>query len=671
MIRFSGHFSEHNASQRVGGCRRHFTARHLAVHGLFSLAAVVCLIPFPSASAQQRKAAYDLFPDTATAVVWIADSNRLASQWEHTQLYDLARDPAIAPFFEEQRQEIESRLVDAGWRLNIKLEDLASYTTGQIGLAWLELPAIPLKPFAMALFADVDDAKGPNDKLLDKIEHALLARKATKVLLSHLGIEIAKYTLPKRPAALLSEDIYYAIASGHFLSTDDEGLMKELISRIKGESVATKTIAEDPVFVEGRSKAQISGAGQVEYFVRPLGIARVLRAIGGKHSKSNADMLAVLRNQGFEAIKCVCGEIEFGTDTLDIAHRGYVLAERPLPKSAAVLDFPNKASGDVPNFVGPNISTLLATNWNAEAFWKTEGLVDELAGTPGVFHEVIEGIKVDPNGPRIDIEREVLPHITNDIYSISDSKPGAADVDSRRNLIALRLSNSPAMAKVLDRAMQNEPDAELVDFKGHTIWKVVHRDDEEVTDLASDFGGDFGAPPAGQAGQQPAPWLSNWAITVYGDYLMFASHVEMIEDAIVQAESGELSPLVEEQDYQRVKAALVEQFGSDARSAWQVVRTSMAYRVQYELFREGKLMDSQSMLASILDRLLQNEGEMRIKKQKLDGKKLPPYEKVARFLQPGGVMFRSTDSGWSFGVVMLSGQAAGGAPLPILNAQAN
>lgn len=167
-------------------------------------------------------------------------------------------------------------------------------------------------------------------------------------------------------------------------------------------------------------------------------------------------MLAVLQNQGFEAIKCVCGEISLGLDALDISHQGYVLAERPLPKSAAMLDFPNKASHDVPSFVSENISSLLATNWNAkEAFWKVEGLVDELAGTPGVFHEVIEGIKVDPNGPRIDIEKEVLPHITNDIYSISDNKPGAADVDSRRNLIALRLINAAAMAKVLDHRHEN------------------------------------------------------------------------------------------------------------------------------------------------------------------------------------------------------------------------
>jgi hypothetical protein len=520
----------------------------------------------------------------------------------------------------------------------------------------MEDAATPLKPFSMAMIADVEKHQGRNDKLLATIATEMSAQQAKRAQLSHNGVSITKYTLPKKAGELLAENSYYAIVDGSFFSTDDELLMKTLISRAQGETVVGKVLAQDEVFIEGRAKLEISGQAQLEYFVRPLGFARVLRAIGGKRSKSNADMLAVLENQGFSAIQCVCGELALGLQKLDISHRGYILAEFPLPMSAGVLDFPNKVTHHVPSFVGDKISSLLTTHWNAkDAFWRTEGLVDELAGTPGVFNEVIEGIKKDPNGPRIDIAQEVLPHFTNDIYAISDSREGEADVDSRRNLIALRLNNAAAMAKVLDRAMSNEPDAELVEAGGHQIWKVVHREDEEVLDLTADFGGDFGAPPA-QSANQPQPWLSNWAITVYDDYLMFASHVEMIQDAIVQAENHEISPLLEESDYQRVTAAIQEHLGDGASSGWQVVRTKLAYRVQYELFREGKLRQSQSMLASILDRLLQNEPEMRGKEQKVDGSKLPPFEEVAQFLQPSGMMFRTTEDGWQFGSLMLSGR---------------
>jgi len=632
-----------------------FDMIRLSLAVFFTLASSLWIVAPSMAQQGSRKLAYDLIPASAQAVVWIRDGEVLAQQWERTKLYDLAHDPAIAPFFEEQRQEIETRLMDAGWRLNVKPEDLANYATGQIALAWLELPAVPRKPYATVLLADVDDDKATNQKLLGTIDDQLKQRKANRADLSHQGVSIVKYVLPKRVDSLLSEDSYYAIVKGHFIATDDESLIKDVISRIVGQNAVAGMISSDPVFVEGRLKGRISGAGNIEYFVRPLGMARVLRSIGGKRSKSNADMLVVLQNQGFAAIQCVCGEVSVGLDDLDIAHHGYVLAQMPLPKAAAVLDFPNRASHDIPSFVGENVSSIMVTYWNAtEAFWKVEGLVDEMAGQAGVFHEVIEGIKLDANGPRIDIAKEVLPHIANDIYSLTDNKQGTTDVDSRRNLIALRLNNAPAMAKVLDRAMENEPDADLVEFGGNTIWQVAHQDDEQVTDLATDFGGDFGAPPA-QGSGDPEPWLNNWAIAVHGDFLMFASHVEMIQEAMKQAEAVTESPLVKEQDYQRVIAAITDRFGVDDGSAWQIVRTRLAYRVQYELFREGKLLQSQSMLASVLDRLLQNEDEIRIKEQKLSGSKLPPFEQIAHFLQPSGLKVRTTDSGWEFGSLMLSG----------------
>ncbi|MEZ6133282.1 MAG: hypothetical protein R3C53_00085 [Pirellulaceae bacterium] len=480
------------------------------------------------------------------------------------------------------------------------------------------------------------------------------ARKPqSKETLKHLGVSIYKYTMPKRADQLLAEVSYYAVSQGTLVATDDEALMRDIIGRVNGEQVPGKVLAQDPMFLEAREKAKMSNAAQVEFFVRPLGIARVLRSIGGKRSKSSADMLVVLQNQGFTAIQCVVGEVRIGQASLDMQYNGYVLADRPLPGSAGVLDFPNAASDAIPNFVVHDISSLLVTNWNAkEAFWKVEGLVDEIAGTPGVFAEVIEGIKQDPNGPRIDIAVDVLPQLTNDIYSISDSKAGKADVDSRRNLIALKIKDTAAMARVLDQAMQNEPDAEELDFNGHPIWQVVHREDE-LADLDADFG-EFGAAPA--PANAPQPWLSNWAITVHDGYLMFASHPEMIQEAITQAKRSPTSPLEQEPDYQRVKSAIGDTFGQQQGSAWQIVRNSLAYRVPYELFREGKLKDSQSMFASLLDRLLQGDDEITAKEQVVKGTNLPPFETVAKFLQPSGLMFRSTDSGWQFGGLLLSAQ---------------
>lgn len=636
-----------------------YTMVRSSIRALGTLSAVLLLSnAVITTSLGQQKPAYDLLPESTQAVVWIPSGEKLIENWEKTQLAKLAEDSTVAPFFEEQRQEIEKRFVDAGWRLNIKPDDVRGFLIGQVAVAWMEQPEVPRKPFAMAMLADVANERAANAKLLDQVDKELKNRNATRTNLKFGEVAIAKYILPARAGELLAQQTYYAITDGYFVSTDDESLIREILTRIASDERTPKTLAEDEVFIQGRELLKISGKAQAEYFVRPLGFARVVRSIGGKNSRSNADMLAILQNQGFEAIKCVCGEVSIGGEKLDLYHRGYVVADNPLPMAAAILDFPNKASREIPNFIGGKISSLLVTNWNAgDAFWKAEGLVDEIAGTEGVFKEVIQGIKQDPNGPQIDLEKEVLPLFTNDIYSINDTAPGDIDVNSRRNLIALKVKDTAAMADVVDRAMSNEPDAKLVEFDGHVIWQVMARDEDELDnlDLGGEFGDSFGDDPElDDAADDEQKWLNEWAITVYDGYLMFASHVELIEDAITQAKTNAQSPLFDEPDFIQATNAIADIFGKEDASAWNVIRTDRASRVQYELFRAGKLKQSQSMLASILDKLLDSDSEIEVKEQRVNGAALPAFKTIAKFLKPSAMLTRTTAHGWEFGSILLA-----------------
>jgi hypothetical protein len=611
------------------------------------LLATIGLVPI--AQAQEKKNAYELLPDNCQAVVWIADVDQLISSWDKTQLAELAADESIRPFWEDQRQEVEKRFLDAGWRLNIKPQDLADVADGQFAVAWMERAGN--KAFDLAMIVDVVDDRVAVETLLGRVGKQLQERQAVTQQINFDGESITKYSM-KRPGELLAQETYYSVVGTQLLSADDEQLIKDMIVRAKGGAAQANILSRDPVFTAGRAALAISNNSEIEYFVRPLGFARVLRAIGGKRSNSSTDVLAVLQNQGFGAIKCVCGEIELGKQSYDIKHRGFVLTDNPLPLSAAILDFPNKAQREIPNFISAKASSLLVTYWNSQtAFWKAEGLVDEMAGQKGVFEEIIKGIKTDPIGPKIDIRAEVLPYFTNDIYSITDTTEPIT-TDSQRNLIALRVTEPQKLAAVLKRAMLNEPDTEREPGEVE-IWKKVHRPESAVDniDLDKEFG-DFGAPQASNAN---TPWLSSWAIAVHGEYFMFASHVEMIKEAIAQAKSGQVSPLTKEADYDRVRGALIAVFGDQPNSAWQVLLSDRSYRMQYELFRKGELKQSQSMLASILDRLLQNNTE--IKKndvQRVDGQKLPEFSKIAHYLQPSGVVVQTTDRGWAFGSLLLA-----------------
>ncbi|RMF40209.1 MAG: DUF3352 domain-containing protein [Planctomycetota bacterium] len=602
--------------------------------------------------------AYDLLPANTQAAVWVRDGEELVDRWHQTQLAKLAADDAVAPFFETRKNEIRDRLMQAGWRLKIQPEDLADYATGQIALAWTTKQDAPLKPYATILLADVDDDPPTNARMMAEFEKQLASDKTSKKTEQYQGIAITQYRLPPRPGELMQQDSYFAIVHGLLLISDDEAMIRDLIDRaLNPEQSRASALSSDEAFVESRRLAGIDQRGQIEYFVRPLGFARVIRAMSGNRSKSSSDIIAILENQGFAAIQAVAGQLVLGSERTDIEHSGFVYAKHPLPKSAAVLDFPNEVPKHLPSFVTERIATFVATSWNAQdAFWKIEGLVDDFAGTRGVFDEMIQGLKHDPDGPQIDIAVDVIPNLSNDIFALTDNKPGPADVDSRRNLIAIRVKDTAKMQKVLDDAMKIEPDAERVEINGHHIWKVVHREDASVEDLGdfSEFGdfGDFEAPGEEEA-QEPEPWLSSFALAVHGGYLMFSSHMEMIEEAIEQMDTSPVSPLLSHTDYQRARSALHEIFGDPDACAWQVVRSDLAYRVQYELFRHGKLRESQSMLATLLDRLLKDE-EVREKNQVIEGSDLPEFDYIKKFLQPGATIVRTTPHGWSFGSVLLS-----------------
>lgn len=619
--------------------------------------------------ADEPKSAYELLPQSAQAVVLIPDSAMLAEHWNRTQLAQLADDPAVREFWKDQQNEIENKLINAGWRLHIHPRDLVDVVEGQLALAWIERQVeapkakahATAKPFALAMIVDVIGKPDETVTFLKTLDEQLKKLGAKRSSLSHKSTEIVKHSLRPQGGELVDQETYYATLNEQLFATDDLETMKDLIDQATLKGAPTKRLNSDLVFVSARKELNGTGSGHVEYFIRPLGFARVLRAISGKKPAGNADVLAVLKDQGFDALRAICGEIQLGAQAFDIVHRGFVLADPAAdlsedrllfgPRSVQILDFPNGAKLDVPRWVTEGVSSLVTTSWNLkDAFWKAEGLVDRMVGEDKVFQEIVNGIKTDPTGPRIDIKNEVLPLLTNDIYAVADTKL-PIDVNSRRNLIALRIKQPEKMAKILKQVMDIEPDAEEVILNGQQIWQVVRQNEDDPA-LDRDFA-DFGKAP-GKPQNNDDPLLNNWAITVHDEFLMFASHVEMIAEAIEQAKKGGQSPLTKTGDYDRVAAALVAQFGDEPACAWQINRSALSYQTQYELFRAGKLHGFKSMFSSILEHLLQNKSEIQQKKTSVDGSKLPPFETVRQYLQPSGMIVQTTPKGWSFGSLLLS-----------------
>jgi hypothetical protein len=617
-------------------------------------------------NASELMSAADILPAETQGFLRIVSFPRVLDRWSQTEFGKLLEVPGLRDFWDEQQAEIENRLADAGWKLNIHPEDLYEISTGQIAVGWIAVPADRLKPYAVGVVADILGREESAQTLLKRVRSELMGSKATEQILQIGNVRATRFELPRKPGVVTKEESYYAISKGQLFASDNQKMLESMLLAQQNPTVSQPlSKAEDYVKAFERLDTEIDSV-DVEYFARPIGLAKVLRSISRKPNNRQVDVLQVLENQGFGNLSAICGQAQLARGEFDVRHSAFIVADKPLPRSVQVLDFPNIADTDIPSWIESNAATIASISWNAkDAFWKVNGLVDELAGAEDTFRTVIEGIRDDPAGPQIDIENEVMPLVTPQIYTLSDCVEPITP-DSSRSLIAIRLTDGPKMAEIVDRALRNDPDAEEFNFEGKRIWKVSREEDTTlgsdidedmgVFGAGEDFGSDFGddEDQFDEDAADEQPWLSNWAITVHDDYLLFASNADVIVQTLQSNRA--ISELTENAAYRSAHEKIGSLLSDRPNAMWKVSLNDRAFQMQYELFRQGKLPQSRSMVASILDRLIRPKKELEDTQQKVSGNKLPPFASIEKFLLPSGSVVETKDNGWLIQSFVLAAQ---------------
>ncbi len=613
------------------------------------VAAILC---GGSGQAQDKTlAANKLFPVQTQALFSLPNSESFLAAWNNTQLGRLASDEKLNDFWTTQRKEIQDRFSEAGWQLNMEIEDLHEIASGQISLGWIARPGNDGKPFSIAMVVDVLNQTAATESLLKRIDDELKTKKAKASSVAISGAKVAQYTLPKFPGDVRAYESFYVLSNDQLIATDDLVTMTELLEAQKGAKA--DALAEDATFKQARSKIQSEGnAPEIEYFVRPIGFAKLLRSISGKPTTNKSDILAILDREGFGDLQCVAGNVQISNAPFDFFHHGYMIAKKPSTPSVQILDFPNLAKLAAPDWINKDSASVLSFSWNIkEAFPKFRGIVDALVGSPGTFDDMLKGMRDDPQGPQIDIVKDVLPYLTTEFHVVTEIiKP--ISPDSKRSMVILKLADKTnKLPKVLERYGKGEPNSKPIDFEGSRIWSFENVEEVEVE---LDFGGNKDA-KAKAADGDDEPLLDKWAITIFGDYLIFASDVEMIKDAITRAKSGAAkSGFEKEADVAKVLEMLLDIAGNDGQSMNQITRADRSFEMQYELFRQDILPESRSMLATILDKILKPKDPKQAQVQRVKGDKLPPFDQIKGYFTPSGGVVRTEEDGWSVQSFILS-----------------
>lgn len=611
--------------------------------------------PEASEPAETIVSGLEMLPATTGGYVRVVDMPALCSAWDETNLSQLTELAEMQPFWEAQQAFAKKQLLAAGVKVGLRLPDLYEMSSGEVVVGWLTFRD-PKRPYSVCLITDIRGRREQAEQALATLDQSMQQREAQRTDQQYAGRTLRVYTLPKQPGQFIIDRIAVTLDQNQLIASDRIETLQQLLDRADGNR-SEEGLEPAPEHAAIWQHVGRPEATDVQWFARPLPLARIIRELAGSDRGRQVDVVNLLDRQGFSAVQSAGGRVQVSAQRFDLLHHGFIYApgemegDSRFKLAARMLDFPNSQMGEVPGWVDPRTSSCLRLNWKMEeAFWAAETLVNDAFGSD-VFRPTLKGMREDDKGAKIDIANNVVAHFDDRLYHITDNTNAAGD----RLLVAIRLNEYDPVAKSVNRAMEFEPNAErFEDAPDHPIWRVIP-EAEEVLD--EDTFGDFGFeddvleedPNEGEANP---PLLEQWAITVApaaagedaAGYLMFASHADLLAETVDRIRNGSEGSLNEQPGVQSAFKAL-RSLSQQPIAGYRINRLKRSLRLKYQALRAGTLRDSDSILGSLIRRAAE-EAQNPEMPEGLDFGTLPDFEVIEPYLMPAGGMVHSEDDGW-------------------------
>jgi len=630
-----------------------------------------------------------LLPDTTQGFFAISNVDVLNAHWDKTQLGHLMADPVMKPFTKDIRRQFESRWSNIHERLGLTLDDMRKAPGGDVAIGLIGLP--PANPktdefkSALAIVIDVTGKLPQARELLEKVDKTQSKRGANRSELKVEGCpdpviqfdlpeleeekEAARSTLegsasPDKPAPdgpvtqkPAARQAFYCLTGNLLVVTDHLGVMKGILGRALGHHQNGSLANFKPfrVVIDRCKKDYGDGTPQMRWFIHPLGYAEAARASTPEYKRRKGkSILEVMRNQGLDAVLAVGGLVDFSSEGYELIHRTAVYAPKPYTKSMKMALLPNKTEFTPQPWVPRDVATYTTFYFDIlNAFDNFGPLFDEIFGDGEDVWEkdVLPGLQA-PDGPQIDLRKELIAHLGQRVSILTDYQLPITTT-SERLMVAVEVKDSKAVAKAIAKLFKGDKTVARRNIDGQIIWELIGEQTPEPTAPKIDFGDVPAVAPAhplrkkkktddeDEDDVQPH-LLPHRAVTVWGGHLMIASHIDFLMKVIAPAKKPDL--LADDVDYKLVEEE-IKKFNPQ-KCLHFFSRTDEEYRPTYELIRQNKMPESESLFAKLLNALFGDEKKGATRRQKIDGRELPEYQVVRRYLGPAGLQVTSEPDGW-------------------------
>lgn len=544
----------------------------------------------------------DLLPRATRQFVSVPDAARLRDAWRKTGYAALlARDDVKPTVDRTVRDGVD------GLGLGVSVTDLRAAAGGPAG--WAVLPSDAngrVRLFAL----DTTGKKAAGERLLASVAARLKKLGYTPASRVVAGVPVEVWTGPAGESRAL------ALHDGLLIACDRVAALEDVIQRWKNRGA--DGLAGHPPF---RDVWERGRAGAKEPFDLLLYFDPLLLAWESRRAAKPAparDRVKIAKAEGFDAFKAVGGGVRFAAGPFEVTYRFAVHAPPPYRRAMRMINLRPGKDYTPPDWV-PTRARLVGTLYGdvGQAFRHVGSLVDAalVPGLRGAFAMILQNLKEDTEGPRVDVEKEIIAPLGRrlTVLSVATSAGGPGEL-----VLAMEARDTAGPAAALRKLFDSDRE-----IKRHTMAAGVVLWETPLS-----------------VGRKKTPGAKPLKLCLCAarGHLFASSDREALELVLRTTNGGAR----DDADYKRVVAELDKVAPKDAALRW-FTRPDFDLGTAYESVRRGEADASSSLYAYALSQLLAPTAAV-------PGRdKLPPFDKIQPSLGPSGLWVSNSETGWLVG----------------------
>lgn len=633
----------------------------------------------------ERVSSENFLPASTTLWFSVPDILTLQTKFDQTDFGRLTHDSDMQPFIEAMTSKVRDWANKKNVRLGLTVDDISGLDSGEICVAGI-LPRDAGKgakvgrgSHGLVFLVDVSESPDAARDLMKKVAGKMDDQGAEKIDMDDInGAEVAKWKWEVEHPKTGRKRTYttlHTLTDGWLIASDNETIFRDVIRRVKNpaDGVALDTLNSHPPFVKIQAETKIENADpHIRFFVDPFGYMKLADAIAAEDQefRQKKDNIGeVLESQGFDAIKGFGGCISFAAEKKDVIYRAFVYTPprdvgEAQKRARGILDFRNKSKVALtpePWVVGDGAGYATFT-WDASSAFNNVGEVFDAFVDPevkGDWDNIVNGVSAD-----MDVDLRAMVGKLANRFTIMSAIKHPIDVRSERVVIGLQVTGDAK--EFFDMTVKLLPEGDVIEVDGHDVI-VIDTTVEEEGGLYIEDDPVFGGGEAVEDDEEEVELFNLFEKRYFtmvpaaegkdGGYLLVCNDQDYLMEVVKLAEKGEESELAKSDDYQHVQSVLDSLIDTERVSIRQFGRTDKIIEANYEMMRKGRMAESQTVLARVLNEVFKDPDADpdAVRSQQIDGSTLPAdfSKSVAPFFGPAGWAMETKDDGWRITGVVL------------------